>query len=97
MAKKLLSADRISDFQPGIDTVIRKGKQCFIHHIKGEYADEEVKSDLITPEIIANLQKLSPEQKIKMIEAVRKTPYLSSEGRRERLQALGYTPFEIVP
>jgi N12 class adenine-specific DNA methylase len=86
--KNLLEANAVADFQPGSDVVIRKGDQTFVHDTKGLHADIEVASDVLTPEYEANLHKLTPAQRTMAINATKTTPYLSKEGRAERLDIL---------
>jgi hypothetical protein len=91
MKKILMDASQISDFQVGVDRVIRRGNRCFIAQREGataQYAGMEVRSDVITDTIRANFAKLTPEQREKMHDAVFHSPYLSMEGRNERLALL---------
>ena len=85
----MIRADRISDFEIGRDKVVREGRRCFVIDLKGIRAKIEIEDDLITPEFEANITKLTNDQKHKMIEVIRHTPYLSDEGRMERLKKLG--------
>ena len=86
--KKLLEASAITDFQRGRDVIIRKGDRTFVHDTQGEHADIEVASDRLTPGYKANLFKLTPEQRKMAVEVTSSTPYLSEEGRQERLNIL---------
>jgi len=90
--KKLLDAGAISDFRPGTDIVIRDERgRCFVHDTQGFYADQEVKSDVLTDEWRENLEttwKTRPDWRIRMILATVHTPFLSEEGRAERLAAI---------
>lgn len=83
--KKLTEAWQVSDFQAGTDAVIRRGNRCFIVSNAGLYKDVEVKSDVLTDEHRANFSKLDPVQRIRMYDAIQRNPYLSDEGRNERL------------
>ncbi len=94
--KALLPAEAISDFRPGTDKVVRRGDRCFVVDTDGLWADVEIQSDVLKPEYEANIDKLSPEQRRRMIEAVVRSPYLSDEGRFERLAALKAFRFEVV-
>jgi len=84
--KPKLGAIQISDFDPWTDKVVRLGHRTFI--VSPSKADMEVATDVITPEVIANLKGLTPEQRIKMREAIKVTYFLSSEGKAERLAVL---------
>lgn len=87
--KKLLRADHVSDFRPGIDRVERhKDGRCFVVDGHGHYAPQQVQSDVMTPEIAANLRGLGDRQRGVMHQFVMQTPFLSEEGRIERLQVL---------
>jgi hypothetical protein len=94
----LLSARGISDFRIGVDKYIRRGKKCFVIDTEGIFGDTEVECDFITPEIEANIAKLTPEQRQFMIAAVRSSPFVTDEGKRERLELLakGHATFEII-
>lgn len=83
--RKLLRADQISDFQVGRDVVVREGNRAFVVDTKGEHARQEVSSDVIDDKIRENLRKLNPAQLDRMYDEIRKTPYLSPEGKQERL------------
>ncbi len=83
--KKLLSANAVSDFRPGIDSMVRRGRKCYIVDRDGLYKEHEVVSDCLTLEIQEKFDKLSNKQAAVMFEVVLKTPYLSREGRMERV------------
>jgi GGDEF domain-containing protein/phospholipid N-methyltransferase len=87
-AKTKLSADKLSDFQVGRDKVVREGNRTFVVDRSGSHARTEVQHDAITPEFKANADKLTPGQRERMIDSVKSTPYLSDEGRKERLEVL---------
>jgi hypothetical protein len=86
--KKLLPANAISDFRPGVDRVERRGDKTFVVDGQGQYAPREVQSDRMTPEVEANMRKLTPTQREMAIRQTATTPYLSEEGRKERLRFL---------
>jgi len=89
--KHLMDASQISDFQVGVDRVVRRGNRCFIVARDGAtatYKELEVRSDVLTDTIRANFAKLTPEQREKMHDAVFHSPYLSMKGRNERLALL---------
>src|SRR3990167_5561617 len=88
----LLSARNISDFEVGRDQVVRRGDQTFVIDTTGLRAETEVASDVMTPEFEANIAKLRPEQRVRMTQEVRSSPYLSEEGRAERLAILEAAP-----
>lgn len=90
--KRLMDASAISDFRVGVDKVVRRGSRCFVvasDTATAQYAETEVRSDVLTDEFRANFAKLTPAQRILMAEHIRNTPYLSDEGRKERLALLG--------
>ena len=87
-SRRLLTPGQISDFDPSTDIVVRESNRTFVVDKSGQRAKVEVQSDVITPEIVENLKKLTPEQKVKMAEAIKLTPYLSTEGKVERLAVL---------
>ena len=96
--KRLLTPQQISDFRVGIDKVVREGNKTFVIDTEGVRKKVEVQSDVMTSEFAENVSRLNPEQKAKMIEQVETTPYLSDEGRAERLDILKATPTpEAVP
>lgn len=83
-----LRAEQVTDFDPARDIVVRRDGQTFIEDTRGEYAPMRVQSDQITPEYEANIAKLTPQQRARMAEETRNSPYLSPEGKAERLQLL---------
>lgn len=88
MKKILMEASQISDFQAGTDKVIRRGTRCFIVARDGatsQYKELEVRSDVLTDQHRANFAALNPVQRIRMYDAIKRNPYLSDEGRAERL------------
>ncbi len=87
-SRKLLTADRLADFQVGRDKVVRRGESTFVVDTKGERADTQVVSDVLDKETVGNLQKLSGEIRDKAIVSTRSTPFLSDEGKRERLDVI---------
>jgi len=98
LKRGLLSAQQISDFRVGTDKVVREGGKTYVVDTEGIRAKIQVQSDILTPDVVANINKLSPEQKTKMLEAVQSTPYLSDEGRAERLALLKEpTPPKVTP
>ena len=86
--RRLLTAQAISDFRVGIDRVERRGNRTFVIDTSGERAPLEVAHDAVTPEVEANLAKLSETNRTKMVAAIQTTPYLSAEGKTERLRLL---------
>ncbi len=87
-SKSRLLPEQISDFEVGRDVVVRKGGKTFVIDTQGLRADTLVASDELTQKTIGNLQKLSGEQRGQAIESIRRTPFLSEEGKRERLDVL---------
>jgi len=90
--RKLLSPQQISDFDIFRDKVIRRGEKTFVIDTTGQRADIEVVSDVITPEFEVNTKALTFEQRQRMIREVRQTPYLSEQGKEERLTVLEAKP-----
>ena len=89
--KILMDASQVSDFRIGIDKVVRRGDRCFIAAREGataQYAKMEVRSDVLTDKHRENFAKLTREQKMHMRNAVQHSPFLSDEGRAERLALL---------
>ncbi len=87
-SKSRLLPEQISDFEAGRDAVVRKEGKTFVIDTQGIRADTLVVSDELTQKTIGNLQKLSGEQRGQAIESIRRTPFLSEEGKRERLDVL---------
>ncbi len=82
---KLLTPQQISDFRPGTDRVERRGDKTYV--VSGdEYAPVQVQHDALTPETEANLRKLPPERLEEFRSQTKETPYLSPEGKAERLK-----------
>jgi hypothetical protein len=73
------------DFRPGVDRVERKGGVGYIVDPEGLYADVKIDGDVMLPDYGS---KLAPVQVVKMMQVVKHTPFLSPEGRKERLHAL---------
>jgi len=88
--KRLLRPDQLSDFRPGIDRVERRGDRTFVVDSLGERAPVEVQSDVVIPEIETRLraQRTQPALRNRAIQAIRQTPFLSPEGKAERLRIL---------
>lgn len=76
------------DFRPGKDSVRRQGQQAVIVDSEGIYADVPVDGDVLTDEGRQRLDKLDRRQAAIMFEVVRTSPFLSPEGRQERLSYL---------
>ena len=85
-AKRLPEVRSISDFDTNSDRVERRGDRTFVVDTKGARAPTEVVSDKIGDENRANLRKLTPAQLDRMEGEIRSTPYLSREGKQERLE-----------
>jgi hypothetical protein len=84
--KKLLGAQQIGDFEQGRDKVVRQGDRTFVVDTKGEHANIEVVSDVMTPENEANIRKLPVGKLAEYRQQTADTPYLSPEGKAERLR-----------
>lgn len=81
--KKLMTVRGISDFNPNVDKVVRRGDRTFV--VKEHYADQEVVSDLITPEVESNIRQLPTERLSTNRQLTKFDASLSREGRDERL------------
>jgi hypothetical protein len=97
-----LSAQGINDFRFGIDRVERQGDKAFVVDPDGLYAPVEVDGDFIPPSFADRISDLSPAQATAMFEAIRLTPFLSREGKEERMRILLQSgkvrfTFQIVP
>lgn len=91
-AKRLLRADGLNDFRPGLDRVVRFMGRTFVIPLDGTYAAVEVDEPSIEvfseamPKALADMASRGGANV--MFQAVQRSPYLSAEGRRERLDAL---------
>ena len=94
--KKLLTPQQIADFDVSSDKVVRRGEKTFVIDTTGQRADIEVASDIITPEFEANITRLTHDQRAKMFGLIRSTPYLSDEGRIERLGLIKLIERELI-
>jgi hypothetical protein len=83
--RRLLSPQQISDFRPGIDRVDRINGKTFVTDTEGQRAAVEVRSDVLTPEVKANLLRLPRSRIAECRHITAACPYLSREGRAERL------------
>ena len=81
-------ARNVLDFRPGADAVVRADGRTFVVDRGGLYAPLEVDPDATPPGFVENVRALGPARAARMFEIVRMTPFLSPEGRRERLEAL---------
>ena len=91
--RRPLYAAGMGDFRPGIDRVVRidDGVHRIEHVVRdpeGLYADQPVYEPPVDEAMRQRLCRLSPEQAAVMWQAIRTSPHLSPEGRRERLDAL---------
>ena len=86
--KGKLSAQGINDFRIGIDRVERRDGKAFVVDGRGFYAPVEFEGDIMPPNFIENLAILSDAHAATMFEAIRLSPYLSHEGKSERMTAL---------
>lgn len=84
-AQNLPTPDKISDFRPGLDRVERRGNRTFVVDLEGQRAPVEVQHDALTEQTRANLYKLPLAKLGAYREITRATPYLSPEGKAERL------------
>lgn len=84
-----LQAQHILDFRPGIDRVERdENGKAWVVDGQGLYAPVEVWGDRIPPDYAANLGRLSDQERWGLYRATALTPYLSDEGKAERLVVL---------
>lgn len=100
--KGTLSAQGINDFRFGIDRVERHGDKAFVVDSEGMYAPVEIDGDFMLPDYGDRIANLTPSQATTMYEATRLTPFLSREGKAERMQVLLQSgkvrfTFEIAP
>jgi hypothetical protein len=84
-SKSMVSADKISDFQTGRDRVERRGDGTYVVDTTGQYAPVRVQSDVMTPEAADRIRNLPADKRAMARETTARTPYLSPEGRAERL------------
>lgn len=99
--KGKVAAQGISDFRFGIDRVERRDGKTFVIDGQGYYAPVEVVGDEMPPNFIENLAGLSDAQVATMFEAIRLSPYISPEGKSERMTAILHSgrvrlTFEVV-
>ncbi len=81
-------ARNVLDFRPSADKVERREGKTFVVDTEQLYAPLEVQSDAMPADFVDRVRALAPERAAKMFDAIRTTPFLSAEGRRERLTAL---------
>ncbi len=81
-------ARNVLDFRPSADKVERREGKTFVVDTEQLYAPLEVQSDAMPADFVERVRALGPERAAKMFEAIRTTPFLSIEGKRERLVAL---------
>lgn len=84
-----MRAEQINDFRPGIDLVKRdRDGRAWVIDGQGHYAPVEVAGDTMPANYADDLDKLPKGQVGRFYEAVRRSPYLSAEGKAERLSVL---------
>jgi hypothetical protein len=86
--KTKLYARDILDFRPGFDRVERVDGIAYLVDGEGIYAPVPVDGDVMDDAVKANLERLSDREAAFMFEVVRDSPFLSPEGRAERLRVL---------
>jgi len=90
--KRLLRADGLNDFRPGLDRVVRFMGRTFVIPVDASYAAVEVDEPPVEvfreamPKALAAMASRGGANV--MFQAVQRSPFLSAEGRRERLDAL---------
>lgn len=91
----------INDFRPGIDRVERDAEgRAWVVDGQGHYAPIEVYGDRVPEGYKALLEAMTAKQRAFLYDVIRLTPYLSEEGKQERLALLRPLlrwSFEIVP
>lgn len=88
--KRLPLAEHFNDFRPRLDLVVRFRGRHFAVSADGTYAAVEVLEypvSVFTDGLALSLLK-DPAAANRMFQAVQRSPFLSAEGRRERLDAL---------
>ena len=86
---KMGRAQNVGDFRPGLDRVERRAGKTYVVDVAEKlYAPLEVRSDVMPADFVEKVQALGPERAAKMFEVIRQSPFLSEEGRRERMEAL---------
>lgn len=88
--KRLPPAEHLNDFRPRLDLVVRFHGRHFAVSADGTYAAVEVLEypvSVFTDGLALSLLK-DPAAANRMFQAVQRSPFLSEEGRRERLDAL---------
>ena len=97
---KHLPPENVADFRPGVDEVRRHGHRVFVVDTEGQYAPREVRPDEIAhmDRFHENAKKQTDMGKIHhAMMHVSGTPYLSREGKEERIAALKARGREIQP
>lgn len=86
---KMGRAQAVGDFRPGLDCVERRDRKTYVvDAAEGLYAPLEVRTDVMPADFVEKVRALGPERAAKMFEVIRQSPFLSEEGRRERMEAL---------
>jgi hypothetical protein len=86
--KHPLYARNVLDFRPGIDHVVRDGNEAHLVDRQGIYAPVKVDGDIIDDAMKARIAGYDEETATKMFAVTQQSPFLSPEGRRERLSAI---------
>ena len=98
--KGVLRASGINDFRPGSDAVVLLNGKPHVVSTDATYAPVPVHEPPIET-FRENAEKLTVEQRTKMLACVLKTPFLTPEGRAARVQLLvelgARIAFEVVP
>ena len=94
-------AQHVNDFRPGIDRVERDATgRAWVVDGQGHYAPIEVWGDALPPDFAERVSGLTDDQRHKLYRATLGTPFLSEEGKTERLAILRPLlrwTIEIVP
>lgn len=97
---KHVPPENVSDFRSGVDEVRRHGHLVFVVDTQGQYAPREVRPDEIAymDKFHENTRKQTDVGKIReAMVHVSGTPYMSREGKEERIAALKARSREIQP
>ena len=84
-----LTACQINDFRPGVDRVIRDPQgRAWVTDDQGCYAPIEVAGDKPPPGYSDTLKSLTQEKLWRIYWSILATPYLSEQGKEERLELI---------
>lgn len=84
--RTLHPAVSISDLVSGRDEIVRIRGHCYVKDTWGSYAPKQVQSDVLTEEAAERFRRMTPELQRLFVRHVLYTPFLSVEGKQERLE-----------